>query len=400
MKNIIFFVVLTAFSLSACGGIPTKPVPTDTLFSPPTGTLVPTATATLTPNPTATKELTLEEKFGGLVPADEIAVNKICSAGVLPGYLCFIIDRAAPPGTLFADMNFRATGESRIEQTSLGKVAMVHLVYRDVNGVLQDVWMMYAGYSFGLNKDGINFIGIIEGNMYSGKMGTSEELLKLVCPGTQFDVWVAWQKGPGKNECSPGLCNEFEQEAYRRITVDSEELKLLTQGHAVNSSDFRLVPWSISINHGALTASKNGLGWEFDTEGNTEGCTERWEAGNQITSLQVSQGQLTAQSTGNDSYIGSPGFYIDAKVLHKIEISMKVSSGSSGQVFFITDSDPTFDEAKSLRFSITPDDKFHTYILDMTKVIKWSGTITKLRLHPTDMPANIDIDYIHFLKGH
>jgi hypothetical protein len=48
------------------------------------------------------------------------------------------------------------------------------------------------------------------------------------------------------------------REAYRRINDDSEELKRPVEGKAVESSDFRLVPFYLSIKHGALTLSTSG----------------------------------------------------------------------------------------------------------------------------------------------
>ncbi|HLE92317.1 MAG TPA: hypothetical protein VI753_14290 [Anaerolineales bacterium] len=410
--RLILVICLILTFLTACGQV-SIPTPTATPTAIPTNTPAPTATptptSTPTPIPTATRELTLEEKFGHLVPIDEKVV--LAKAGEFS-----IGDPQIPSGTKYTEMQFRATGESRREQTSLGEVATVHLVFRDNDGVLQDVWMIFAGYSFGVNKDGIN---VTQGDQF--RVGTPDELLKFVCPGTYFEVTVAWQKGTRKNipeQCASdprwrGACNELRQEAYRRIADDSEALKRLVEGNGVESSNFRLVPFYLSVRHGVPAPSTNGLGWEFEVEGNTEGCTEGWTGGNQITSLQIRQGYLTAQSTGDDPYIFSPviqspgrlGSGIDAEAFPTIEIRMKVSLGETAQLFFIVMAthpdyiqDFTFDEAKSLPFSITGDGQFHTYTLDMTKEMKWSGGIYQLRLDPTDTQAMIEIDYIR-LKG-
>jgi len=401
--------------LTACQSFVPTPTatPTATLTNTPTSTATLTPTSTPTPIPTATKELTLEEKFGYLVPVDEKVVLR--NAGEY-----FIGDRDIPSGTKYTGLQFRATGESRREQTSLGEVAMVHLVFRDTSGVLKDLWMWYAGYSFGPNKDGTNMVIAIEGNLSYGEVGAPDKLLKLVCPGDSIDADVAWQKGSQKEiseKCYTDLCNERFRESYNRITEDSAELKLLVEGNGVASSDFRLVPMYFSIVPGVLTKLSNGFGWEFEAGGNT-GCAEGWTAGNQITSLQVSQGNLTAKSTGEDPYIFSPnipyfkyseysgrwGRGIEAEAFPIIEIRMKVSSGYVAQLFFIAVlpdyiEERTFDEAKSLHFPIISDGQFHTYTLDMTKVEKWSGDIEQLRLDPTDTKAMIEIDYIRFLKA-
>ncbi|HEX9330843.1 MAG TPA: hypothetical protein VF896_03070 [Anaerolineales bacterium] len=280
--------------------------------------------------------------------------------------------------------------------------------------------MIFAGYNFGENKDGTNFMVISEGAGSSSKTGAPEELLKLVCPGTSFEVTVAWQKGTLKEireeYYSNGTGNELFREAYRRIADDSEELKRLIEGNGVESNNFRLVPFYWSIRQGALIASTNGFGWEFEAGGT--GCAKGWSAGNQITRLQVREGNLVAESIGDDPYIFSPsvpyskysensgrwGPGFAAEDFPRIEIRMKVSEGYTAQLFFTANlpnyiQDYTFDEAKSLSFPIISDGQFHNYILDMTKVEKWSGDIEQLRLDPTDTQAIIEIDYIRFLKA-
>ena len=77
---------------------------------------------------------------------------------------------------------------------------------------------------------------------------------------------------------------------------------------------------------------------------------------------------------------------------------MKSSAGEWAQVFFITDSDNGYDEAKSLRFKIKSDGQFHTYALRMDKVAGWKGVIIELRLDPVEVKANIEIDFIRIEK--
>jgi alpha-L-rhamnosidase len=144
----------------------------------------------------------------------------------------------------------------------------------------------------------------------------------------------------------------------------------------------------------ALNVITYGLAWEFESAGNSEG----WVAWNQITNLQVNQGNLIAQSTGNDPYMGSPKFSIDSKIFPVIKISMKVSSGSAAQLFFITVSDSDYDESKSLRFSVNGDGKFHTYILDMSTIGSWNGTITQIRIDPIETHSSFEVDFIRIME--
>jgi hypothetical protein len=153
-----------------------------------------------------------------------------------------------------------------------------------------------------------------------------------------------------KSSCVPINTGEFQTNAFdfrgNSIWNDS----VITQLGLTTSK-----PSVVDID--ALTVETNGQAWEFESEGNTEG----WVAWNQLSLLQVSQGSLIAQSTGNDPYMGSPKFAIDAKTFPIIKINMSVSSGNSAQLFFITSSDSNYDESKSLRFSVNGDGKFHTY---------------------------------------
>jgi hypothetical protein len=90
---------------------------------------------------------------------------------------------------------------------------------------------------------------------------------------------------------------------------------------------------------------------------------------------------------------------VDAQALPSIEINMKVSAGTIGQIFFITNKDAGYDEAKALRFDIRPDGEFHTYSLDMSAVPGWKDLITEIRFDPTIEPGTIEIDYIRITRN-
>jgi hypothetical protein len=132
--------------------------------------------------------------------------------------------------------------------------------------------------------------------------------------------------------------------------------------------------------------------WEFEADGDTEG----WRARNQLSALQAADGRLVTHSTGIDPYLSSSWLAIDANQYSTVQMNMKVSAGVEGiaQLFFVTDGDGSYNEAKSLRFPIQTDGEFHTYSLDMSKVPGWRGIINQFRLDPTDTQAAVEIDYI------
>jgi Tol biopolymer transport system component len=144
----------------------------------------------------------------------------------------------------------------------------------------------------------------------------------------------------------------------------------------------------------ALLMPTKGQAWEFESEGNAEG----WMEINDLVPLQVGNGNLLTESKGADPYMHSPKFGLDAIIFPKIEIRMKISAGSSAQLFFITDTDATYDETKVLYFKVVSDKQFHTYTLDMSKVRSWYGIVRQIRLDPTETLSTIEIDYIRITK--
>ena len=133
--------------------------------------------------------------------------------------------------------------------------------------------------------------------------------------------------------------------------------------------------------------------WNFDTAGYAEG----WSGENQVENFSVEGGILSMQSTGADPYISSAAVEFPAEENRHISITMKVSSGEStiGQIFFVTDLDPNYSEAKSLVFEVVADGEFHTYDLDMSSVSGWSGLVQQLRFDPVAGEEKaIEIDQI------
>lgn len=118
--------------------------------------------------------------------------------------------------------------------------------------------------------------------------------------------------------------------------------------------------------------------WEFETAGDFEG----WSGWNEMGSVNVSGGRLEGVSTGGDPYIFSGPTWINAHEDYIWKINMMQSSGSSCQLFFITDTDPVWDEAKSLFFNTVGDGSYHEYVVDMSQCEAYKGVITKIRIDP------------------
>jgi hypothetical protein len=93
------------------------------------------------------------------------------------------------------------------------------------------------------------------------------------------------------------------------------------------------VLWEMPTNRtGTLynAVSARPTNWNFNTDGDMEG----WQDFNQWNNPQVSNGTLTGTSTGTDPYGSTSSTWIPSSGFETLLISMKVSTGQFGMVFF------------------------------------------------------------------
>ncbi|MGD8777354.1 MAG: T9SS type A sorting domain-containing protein [Ignavibacteria bacterium] len=134
--------------------------------------------------------------------------------------------------------------------------------------------------------------------------------------------------------------------------------------------------------------------WEFDSD------VEGWEAENQITDFGwQTGGYIGGTIGGTDPYFKSNGnLAIDVTNSDYLTIRMKNSSSmTTGQVYFITNSDNVWNEAKHIDFTIDANSDFITYYIDMSSLSGWTGTLSQLRIDPTtggSGTGTFQIDYI------
>ena len=173
-------------------------------------------------------------------------------------------------------------------------------------------------------------------------------------------------------------------------TTDNQMYLYMTLAHFGGGSlDRDLVRYPVELAPITYEAPQ----WKFEIDGNVEG----WVPENDITDFNVSGGVLSMQSSGEGPYLVTPPLEFPASDYGQINITMKISPGEStiGQVFFITDLDKEFDEAKSLVFDVISDGEFHTYNLLMSSVSGWQGLIQQLRFDPVvSSGRTIEIDKI------
>jgi formylglycine-generating enzyme required for sulfatase activity len=140
------------------------------------------------------------------------------------------------------------------------------------------------------------------------------------------------------------------------------------------------------------------VAWEFDRTGDTQGWgVEVWDKGD-LESITVNNGVLSADSTGPDPMIYLRNLSINSDLIAKIEIRLRVSAGTTGQLHFSTEDIDMNDYHHPFLFFVQPGDEFYSYDFNTQIQSGWNGVITELRLDPTDDIAHIEIDYIRLYR--
>lgn len=141
--------------------------------------------------------------------------------------------------------------------------------------------------------------------------------------------------------------------------------------------------------------------WEFNTPGYVEG----WRS--DYMKLQTDKGYLRATSTNDftDPIIWSKtGLEIPADDFNKLEIKIRYKYNSEKpqtlQIYYITDEDPKWDEAKTINFVLRSTDsagEFEEYEINLATAKEWKDTVTALRFDPFNASGEMDIEYIRFV---
>jgi len=151
---------------------------------------------------------------------------------------------------------------------------------------------------------------------------------------------------------------------------------------------------SLNLNSSLETASSE-LNWHFTSD--VEGWTPthhiegfRWEP--------YEGGSIGGSLSGNDPYMHSSfGLGLDISNAKYIHIKMKNNSASlKGSVYFITTTNTNYAADKLMAFATIPNSDFTEYIVDMSALSTWTGTLERIRIDPTISVTNGDfnVDFI------
>lgn len=147
--------------------------------------------------------------------------------------------------------------------------------------------------------------------------------------------------------------------------------------------------------------------WLFEEKENAEG----WGNQNSINIVEVKDGTLKMETTGNDPWIfcgmGNVGLVwaaqpaylnVDGKEHPKLYARMALSPNNNKiEIYYVTEDDAQWSERQVKRWAnLTPSGEMEEYEFEMG----WEGTITGLRMDFVDVAGvEIEIDYLSFV-GH
>ena len=111
---------------------------------------------------------------------------------------------------------------------------------------------------------------------------------------------------------------------------------------------------------------------------------ENWGSANNWSGLAASGGAMTGTSSGTDPYVSSPATWVNTRERRWVLVRMSQTAGTTAQIFFQTETFPTFTADKSVAFPIIADGVMRDYVVPLGAAATYRGVVTKWRLDPTD----------------
>ncbi len=136
-----------------------------------------------------------------------------------------------------------------------------------------------------------------------------------------------------------------------------------------------------------------GMTWDFSHD------MQNWQVWNDLADFENRNGMWMMRSTGNDPYIASPEFDLPSIALGDIEIKMSVRADHTalkGVVYWLVEGQEDFSPKYKQSFDVQADGDERTYRVNLpqTQLLYLGDHVRRLRLNPTDAPAEIGINTI------
>ncbi len=220
-----------------------------------------------------------------------------------------------------------------------------------------------------------------------GGDGAVARINKVTSGGTVTQLWpAAGDYALGANDqvgTSSDLDNVF--------VAAGDSIRFEVGSGASGSATSDEVSWSNTVGVNQLLTAE----WNYATAGNAEG----WRATNSTQTVSGGADNI-GTFTSTDPYITSPDrLEINASTYKYVMVRIRNNTTSDlAQLFFTTNADTTWNEAKSLRRIVsTSDAGYHEYVFNMSQNAGWTGTIKQLRFDPAIVrTGSVDVDQIRF----
>ena len=115
---------------------------------------------------------------------------------------------------------------------------------------------------------------------------------------------------------------------------------------------------------------------------------EGWENANNWSGLAAAGGTMTGTSSGTDPFVSSPATWVNTRERRWVLVRMSQTAGTTAQIFFQTETFPTFTADKSVAFPIIADGLMRDYVVPLGAAATYRGVVTKWRLDPTDVAGS------------
>lgn len=129
--------------------------------------------------------------------------------------------------------------------------------------------------------------------------------------------------------------------------------------------------------------------------------TQQWEPWSQLAPFETRDHALWTQALGNDPFMASPTLDVATLAIAAVEVTMRVRAAvpiTRGRIFWQATSQTDFYPALQTQFTVQADQLWHSYHVPIDESQLFVGDrITRLRLDPTQTPAEISIQSIRVL---
>lgn len=266
---------------------------------------------------------------------------------------------------------------------------------------------------------GINNFGWAAGGYLNGTLSSSDPILwspdtlnvdltdkslikirmKNGTSGTEAKVYFTTNQDSTWSETkSKSFAINANDASYTDYLIDMSAVS----GWTGTLKQLRIDPVDIGASNGSFSLDYITIdrSWEFSL--NSGG----WSSWNGISGFGTSGGSLNGNITSNNPMMASSDtLNMDITSNQIITIRMRNSTpGNTARIYFTTNSDTTWNEAKAKSFAIKPNDSNYTeYTIDMSSVAGWTGTLNQLRFDPVDTGASsgsFSIDYFRISNSY